>query len=351
MENTFSSNYDYQYEIQVELWENQRYKPLQGGWGPAFSSSSIPNFSDLMAKVSIHPFNPMEDDGIPLPQGWEWIDDAWQPVISSSYYGEIDEDGWSYASSFDRLIHLSSSRNLQCERSHVNIYRRRRWYRRRQCNDPQLNAFYQERKLWIQSYCVKMMEEANRHTISSQMTLDYHSRWGKALSPLIQSIDNMKTNLLQNFDYLQKNLFSLQSFLMELGLIEQQYASKLQDLSFKWKSPYVIPENEPENKSLKSKNTKEKKTLMTQENSSNSPNFLNETSNPTNSSIDSQSQSQLQSEMHAQQHHSISFFDIISQYHTKLSYRKANLASLIHDSLLHGKLFTFFYLFEHLIFI
>ena len=113
----------------VDAWENQRYKPMQGGWQPPFVSG-VPNMSDITGTHTIGC-----EGGVPLcslPAGWEWLCE-WTVDATSKLYGGCDGDGWSYASSFETLFEQCSKQILSGEMGRLSLVRRRRWVRRRRC--------------------------------------------------------------------------------------------------------------------------------------------------------------------------------------------------------------------------
>ncbi|RYG94569.1 hypothetical protein EON65_57295, partial [archaeon] len=77
------------FSITVDFWENQRFKPLQGGWATPFFGG-FPNYSDLSGQEVVKG-TCLSDDSLYLPSGWVWL--AGWAVDTSGYFGEGDEQG------------------------------------------------------------------------------------------------------------------------------------------------------------------------------------------------------------------------------------------------------------------
>jgi hypothetical protein len=111
--------------VNEEVYENQRYYPLNGGWAAPwrnFNEFDIHPWTDVHNKKC---FSPVEYE---LPDdGWEWIDPEWRLDIGKIDV-ETDKDGWHYESSFSAF---STSRKKRRAQRPLDVVRRRRWIRTR----------------------------------------------------------------------------------------------------------------------------------------------------------------------------------------------------------------------------
>eukprot|EP01031_Cornospumella_fuschlensis_P037425 gene37425-45446_t len=162
------------YNITVDFWENQRFKPLQGGWASPFYGG-FPNYSDLVGQ-DVAKGSCLNDDSLYLPSGWAWLDE-WK-VDSSGYFGEADEQGWSYAASFDSLVKASQDRLLRKERGALLVTRRRRWIRVAKCVDAKAIEREAERTVrlqWLISECrsrSKILETVDQELVTAYFLWD-----------------------------------------------------------------------------------------------------------------------------------------------------------------------------------
>lgn len=79
-------------------------------------------------------------------------------VDNSDRYGGCDENGWSYAPSFETLFKRSTSRTSVSEMSHLSLARRRRWVVRRKCvGETERKAFQEKVDLWFHSKVMNVL--------------------------------------------------------------------------------------------------------------------------------------------------------------------------------------------------
>ena len=83
------------YEVTVDAWENQRFKPLQGGWTKTYDLT--PQFSDITGKKTVD-YAKIREDLIPvaaLPEGWEWVTD-WVVQREAGQFGGAEPEPLSF---------------------------------------------------------------------------------------------------------------------------------------------------------------------------------------------------------------------------------------------------------------
>ena len=134
-------------KVEVYYWENQRFKPFQGGWQKPYSNDYAYSNDDGTIHI------PHERDEPPiacLPLGWQWIS-SWEVDLTGSY-GQVDKEGWGYAVSFENLIDNTKNKCLSGEVGRLSIVRRRRWIRYRECVTAESKKEFAERMQWIQLF-------------------------------------------------------------------------------------------------------------------------------------------------------------------------------------------------------
>lgn len=230
------------YDVEVDFWENQRYKPLQGGWGVPYMGGIAP-FSNLNGSVPVDFEN--LDKFACLPPGWTWIHDSWhvdlpnqpsQATVFSTTRGEVDESGWSYGTSFESLMKQTQDRILQAERSTLNTARRRRWVRTRRCIDPQARKIESYRRQWIFKLTQLMDTTCTTHSKLGKQLQEYHSKFRRSSESVIKAGETVVTDSLARLSLLQSKLKSLKLFLRELAAMEETYANRLCEFADRWKS-------------------------------------------------------------------------------------------------------------------
>jgi hypothetical protein len=132
--------------VEVDFWENQTYKPLNSTWSASYYG--VNQYSDITGKINFK-FEKVRAGAVYLPVGWEWSDREWV-VDKSGTYGQTDEDGWSYAQTFEGLVEQSRLHALKSDRNNA-IMRRRRWIRNRRVVIPDVVKLHIDRVDWIES--------------------------------------------------------------------------------------------------------------------------------------------------------------------------------------------------------
>lgn len=220
-------------EVEVDFWENQRYKPLQGGWTRPFTGGVYP-FSDISCsnKLEIN-VNPNQTTFF-MPPGWEWSSELWK-VDKRNIFGEVDADGWSYAISFEALFDQSLRRALRKERNSRSLVRRRRWVRTRYCKSSKMIEKFAARVDWVTILREKIDAIAKKNHENFFLLSEYHVVKCKTIEKMILSIDAKLDKINESLGALRNKLLLMNTFLEERGEIEQCYAEKLEKLSLKWR--------------------------------------------------------------------------------------------------------------------
>jgi hypothetical protein len=227
------------YVVQVDFWENQRFKPLQGGW-----AGGVPLYSDLSATRSVNP-EVFSNDDIGLPKGWEWAEEEWKPD-TSEHFGQADRDGWSYAAKFETLIKQCYCKELKSERSTSNIARRRRWIRTRMCVDLEATKIEKSRVSQMQEIHKRVSNVIRAFKYIDSQVANYHEHWSSSVESVISAAATTQSEVFVRADFMAQRLYQLKTFLNDLGEVEARYASGLQFISQKWSQPQLIDkENKP----------------------------------------------------------------------------------------------------------
>lgn len=107
--------------IVEEVFETNRYDPLNGVWKRPYLVGDPPSWTDA---------NGTQDRDIlsiePISDKWEWLD-TWTVDMQGKLGEEIDGNGWEYANSFSHFSMVSNRR----VGSSMDCCRRRRWTRTR----------------------------------------------------------------------------------------------------------------------------------------------------------------------------------------------------------------------------
>jgi hypothetical protein len=218
-------------EVVVDYWENQRYKPLQGGWTKPFTTGN-PAFSDVSYKNSCHP-DQIANVNWNAGNGWEWIQPSFE-IDRSGEFGKVDEDGWSYAISFEKLLEQTKSKTLNNERSALYLARRRRWVRTRVCKSQSLRTRIQTRMDYVGSLQTKMDEVIETNEKAFSRIRDYSEQRQNAIEKILQVTDASFAEIHTMLNTLNEKLTSMNAFLRERGEIECKYSSKMAALGHKW---------------------------------------------------------------------------------------------------------------------
>jgi len=112
------------YSITMELWENQNYWPMQGGWKrPLGISQYQVHLTNQTLQSNEFPSE------FPLPSEWKWSDDDEWSIDKSRSFGTPDIDGWVYGPTFDRIAQNIISANASGVPTPLCLCRKRRWSR------------------------------------------------------------------------------------------------------------------------------------------------------------------------------------------------------------------------------
>lgn len=106
-------------KIIVEVFENER-RGMMGGWS-AKNLFVHPQYSDATGR-----FMTASLADVPLPPGCMWADDDW---VVDPTHTQTDEDGWSYAISYEYLISNCQQGTSVVQPNMSQNSRRRRWVR------------------------------------------------------------------------------------------------------------------------------------------------------------------------------------------------------------------------------
>ncbi len=113
------------YEVEDELWENQRWRP-KTGWG---AKSLLPTdrapFTDRIGRGN---YKSLEDAAV--PHGWDEVS-SWELDLTGQINGQCGDDGWTYAIDFPPLDSSKARGKPRITKGVRTVVRRRRWFRRR----------------------------------------------------------------------------------------------------------------------------------------------------------------------------------------------------------------------------
>jgi len=216
--------------VEVDYWENQTYKQLQGGWSVPYYG--VNKFSDETGKIAFKQEKTMTGT-VFLPLGWEWVDKSWE-IDTSGKYGECDSEGWSYATSFDILVEQTRLHDLRSDKNSSSMMRRRRWIRNRRCVIPDVVKLHVERVEWIDSIRHKIQEVQAMDASNKIKLNEYSINQKEAIEKVIVATDNNILEVIHEFDDKIEKLQALKTFIAERGAIEESYAQKMDLFSKKW---------------------------------------------------------------------------------------------------------------------
>ena len=228
--------------VTIDSWQNQRYKPLQGGWCRPFTEVGVPYFSDLSGAREIAFTTRESGDVLPevkLKEGWSFFDE-WE-VDKSGAFGEVDEDGWSYATSFETLFEQTSKRTLLGEMGRMSLVRRRRWVRVKTCVDMTAKAGFKELVGFNDHLRLRlgMLSEKKADEYSAYQE-HFHARSEQVQVTLRYASEAAGENI-NILTHVVRKLKFVKEFLVERGSIEAAHAQALHALSEKWKDHGGVP--------------------------------------------------------------------------------------------------------------
>lgn len=217
-------------EVEVDYWENQTYKPLLNSWSAAIYG--VPEYSDITGRFVLKS-DRIANNTVHLPIGWEWCQSEWIIDLSGEY-GAIDDDGWSYSTSFELGIESSKLRQLKSDRSSTNIFRRRRWIRSRVCTSSNVLLKHTERLEWVETIRTKVNDIRNIYRINHTTISEYSSHQSVATDKALKATDEIIENIMMNLEQKVEMLRSLKSYFIDRGEIEALYSRRLEQLGSRW---------------------------------------------------------------------------------------------------------------------
>ena len=217
-------------EVEVDYWENQTYKPLLNSWSAAIYG--VPEYSDISGRFVLKS-DRIANNTVHLPIGWEWCQSEWIIDLSGEY-GAIDDDGWSYSTSFELGIESSKLRQLKSDRSSTNIFRRRRWIRSRVCTSSNVLLKHTERLEWVETIRTKVNDVRNIYRINHTTISEYSSHQSIATDKALKATDEIIENIMMNLEQKVEMLRSLKSYFIDRGEVEALYSRRLEQLGSRW---------------------------------------------------------------------------------------------------------------------
>mmetsp|Transcript_34981 Transcript_34981/g.65293 ORF Transcript_34981/g.65293 Transcript_34981/m.65293 type:complete len:1347 (+) Transcript_34981:117-4157(+) len=204
-----------------EAWENQTYLPVRG-WGAP--RSTVHPFSDKSGSKKI------TFEKYPALAGWEWLSqesDEWQ-VDHSGAFGETDDEGWCYDSSFEKILEGIRLGATSGENKTTNLTRRRRLLRTRVCTTSQA---LEEHHSHV-AYLTKEKSSLEHALAARQTEFDKLGQYeaervelqGASRDTLLASV----TVSHESFLAFKGELKKLQEFLIAQAAAEFQYAECLE---------------------------------------------------------------------------------------------------------------------------
>lgn len=219
-------------KVEVYCWENQRFKPFQGGWNRPWSGEQIPPFSNDNGTITI----PVEkDDPQPvavLPLGWQWLS-KWEIDFSGSY-GNVDKEGWGYAASFENLIECTKNKCLTGDVGRLSIVRRRRWIRYRDCVTAESKKEFSERVQWIHLLSKRVNKINTEKTEELISITNFEKERKVAYDKLLSTAEKCLQESVSTLEGVVEKLNLMKQFLIERGKLELDYSNKLKLLANKW---------------------------------------------------------------------------------------------------------------------
>ncbi len=228
------------YLVVVDAWQNQRFKPLQGGWTKPYSDMTA-QFSDItgMKTVEFETINGQQVPIASLPTGWEYTSD-WE-VDKSTKFGNIDSNGWSYATSFETLFDNSMKCKSDGEMARLSLVRRRRWIRTRQCVSVSANAAFEAQVQYMNAFRYqldKIVSEKEKQF--AELTL-FHQNKVAILIPAIKYAARGLSDTVQLLSHVTRKLLLVREYLLERGKIDALHARRLDELGRKWRDRGSVP--------------------------------------------------------------------------------------------------------------
>jgi len=224
----------------VDAWQNQRFKPLQGGWTKPYGDMT-PQFSDLTALKTVD-FATINGNPVPvalLPSGWEYTSE-WE-VDMSGKFGGVDKDGWSYATSFETLFDNSVKQKSDGEMARFSLVRRRRWIRQRACVSAAATAAFEARVQYMNAFRYQLARIAQEKEKEYGNIVLYHKSKLDLLHPVVKYAARGLSDTVQVLEHIAKKLLLVREYLFERGQVEMQHAKRLEEMGKKWQHCGAVP--------------------------------------------------------------------------------------------------------------
>lgn len=210
-----------------EVWENGRWG-IATGWRSAQGMTKSP-FTDLRETRTYHNF-PKEPDA---PDGWKWLSE-WV-IDRSRSFGEVDEEGWAYGTSFESLLAAIENKCTGGSSAGIKaLVRRRRYVRTRGCINLKLYTTLQTRIEYLESTrtLIERAVTLQRENVVKIREFDSerHKVYEVAFQDAIEDAELIGKNTK---DYIEK-LMKTKAYLIERSTLEREYAAKLKNMSNKW---------------------------------------------------------------------------------------------------------------------
>jgi len=229
------------YSIIVDAWQNQRFKPLQGGWTKPYGEMT-PQFSDLTALKTVD-FATINGNPVPvalLPSGWEYSTE-WE-VDKSDKFGGIDKEGWSYATSFETLFDNSVKQKSEGEMARFSLVRRRRWIRQRVCVSAAATAAFEAQVQYMNAFRYQLARIAQEKEKEYGNIVLYHKSKLELLRPVVKYAARGLSDTVQVLEHIAKKLLLVREYLLERGRIENEHAKRLEEMGRRWQHCGSVPQ-------------------------------------------------------------------------------------------------------------
>ena len=227
------------YQVIVDAWENQRFKPLQG-WTKPYGDLT-PQFSDIHG-VRVVDYATINGAPIPvaaLPEGWEYTDD-WN-IDRSEKYGGIDTHGWSYATSFETLFDNTLRCKSEGEMGRMSLVRRRRWTRVRACHTPAAATLFEKKVQYVNALRYQLEKILQQKEKDFKDLTLFHENKLQQLHPVVKYAARGLSDTVTVLDHVVKKLLMVRDYLVERGTVEAQHAARLIELGRKWQFCGSVP--------------------------------------------------------------------------------------------------------------
>ena len=330
--------------VLVDIWENQRYKAIGGGWKTPFQvQSGVPHYSNAAGGVTCgtdYLINSRKD--VHLESGWSWCGSDWQ-WDRSGYYGSHDEDGWSYSNNFEELFKSTLLRKLSGKKHPVtSLVRRRRLIRKRTCKwNSAEGSLFSTQGRWLELVEGSLQNVMRLQNIDVNSITSYEINRVSSYSIAVPLLDKKWSHIIATLGSYRSKLAQLKQFLVDKGKIEQNYSTALWNLSSKWISAGITdlqPNPSPNTNTNPNTNPKNSNSPNKSDNTetlrSNTPSNTSNTSGTTSTTSTSSTSTSTTPGYTA---NPPGFFKVLSVAHEEVSDRLGMFANRILLDLVQGK--------------